>query len=181
MYSIMYFLSLCVTVLETKIIHRDTPHKYHKYCSAHNFLAYLELLFRSASPWINNQTDECYLRVIFSLHVLKMYRAVGQAQEPFEKIGNMYSSPSLISPPYLLRNHGNVGRMAFDERDKYMCTSKYTDSDSSKDLWPYQRGWPVLRVAIKRGTTVVTEPWQIGYTCTCKIKVSWDDPCKAIQ
>ncbi len=27
-------------------------------------------------------------------------------------------------------------------------------SSSGKDLWPYQRGWPLLRVATKRGTTV---------------------------
>ncbi len=32
-------------------------------------------------------------------------------------------------------------------------TSKYIDSSSGKDIWPY-RGWPLLRVETKRGATV---------------------------
>ncbi len=35
-------------------------------------------------------------------------------------------------------------------RNKDMGTS------SGKDLWPYYRGWPLLRVATKRGTTVLS-------------------------
>ena len=33
--------------------------------------------------------------------------------------------------------------------------SKYIDSSRNKDFWPYQRGWPLLRVVTKRGTAVV--------------------------
>ncbi len=34
------------------------------------------------------------------------------------------------------------------------CNLQYTDSGSRNDLWPYWRGWPLLRVVTKRGTTV---------------------------
>ncbi len=42
------------------------------------------------------------------------------------------SSPSLIRPPFLPINYGNIREVAFGEG-----RSKYADSSSYKDLWPY--------------------------------------------
>ncbi len=64
-------------------------------------------------------------------------------------IDHIYSSFSLIKPPYLPRNCGHIRELAFVEREGF----KYIDSSSGKDLRPHWRGWRLLRVATKRGTT----------------------------
>ncbi len=59
-----------------------------------------------------------------------------------------YSGPPLIRPPCSPRNCGHIRKVAFGEREKCIQCS------SAKNLWPHYRGWPLLRVATKRRTTV---------------------------
>ncbi len=58
-----------------------------------------------------------------------------------------FSSPSLIRLAYMPRNCDHIRKVAFGRgRDKCIHGS------SVKITWPQERGWPLLRVAAKRGT-----------------------------
>ena len=57
-------------------------------------------------------------------------------------------SPSNKATWFPTINRGHIGEIAFGKRNKYI------GSNSSKDLSPYQREWPLFRVATKRLTTV---------------------------
>ncbi len=64
----------------------------------------------------------------------------------------MYSSPSLITPPYLPRNCGLVGEVAFGEKDIVNTLIAVAPNIYSR----IREGGLCLRVATNRGTTVYT-------------------------